>query len=268
MLFGKFKKPNKFVIAILLGIFAAFLVSIFAGLWTNGLNGPQIVVAKTDIEAGAVIAKEQLSVIYWNHAKVPPNSFSDIKKLDKRAVRQKFYAGEPIIEGKLAAVGSSGGLAASISPGKRAITVRVNDVIGVAGFTLPGSYVDILVSVKHGNQDSFSRTVLTRIKVLAVAQETGTDATKPKIVNAVTLELTPEEAEKLDLARTIGTLSLSLRNEMDNLSDISDGASYSELAKQNRSGVVRESQANKILQKNSEVEIIRGLKRGSDGDVN
>jgi pilus assembly protein CpaB len=106
--------------------------------------------------------------------------------------------------------------------GKRAMTVRVNDVIGVAGFALPGNFVDIMVNTLSPNSDSrdtqdkaISKIVLERILVLAVAQEANRDDTKPKVVNAVTLEVTPEEAEKLDLARSVGTLSLVLRNQVD-----------------------------------------------------
>jgi pilus assembly protein CpaB len=103
------------------------------------------------------------------------------------------------------------------------MTVRVNDVIGVAGFALPGNYVDILVNttedakanVKEKVDMSISKIVLEHILVLAVAQEASRDDTKPKVVNAVTLEVTPEQAEKLDLARSVGTLSLVLRNQVD-----------------------------------------------------
>ena len=102
------------------------------------------------------------------------------------------------------------------------MTVRVNDVIGVAGFALPGNYVDIMVNTSEEgagsaqNKDkSVSKIVLEHILVLAVAQEAGRDETKPKVVSAVTLEVTPEQAELLDLARSVGTLSLVLRNQVD-----------------------------------------------------
>ncbi len=117
-----------------------------------------------------------------------------------------------------------GGMSALISEGKRAITVRVNDVIGVAGFALPGNYVDVIVHTEREPADgeraprgtlSVSKIVLERILVLAVAQEVSRDETKPKVVNAVTLEVTPEQAENLDLARGVGTLSLALRNQID-----------------------------------------------------
>jgi pilus assembly protein CpaB len=139
--------------------------------------------------------------------------------------------GEPVSEAKLAPVGTLGGLSALITEGKRAITVRVNDVIGVAGFTLPGNYVDIIVSTEKdatpeaGNREqSISKIVLERILVLAVAQEVNRDETKPRVVNAVTLEVTPEQAEKLDLARSVGTLSLALRNQVDPQSAQTTGA--------------------------------------------
>ena len=102
--------------------------------------------------------------------------------------------------------------------------MRVNDVIGVAGFALPGNYVDIIVHTERdpvaGGQSArgalhVSKIVLERILVLAVAQEVARDETKPKVVNAVTLEVTPEQAENLDLARGVGTLSMALRNQVD-----------------------------------------------------
>jgi len=101
------------------------------------------------------------------------------------------------------------------------MTVRVNDVVGVAGFALPGNYVDILVNLQGSAADNglrvqpISKIVLERILVLAAGEESNRDDTKPKAVNAVTLELAPDQVEKLDLARSIGTLSLVLRNQID-----------------------------------------------------
>jgi pilus assembly protein CpaB len=117
-------------------------------------------------------------------------------------------------------VGTQGGLSAVIATGKRAMTVRVNDVVGVAGFALPGNYVDVMVNAqqdKGRGEDALqiSKTVLEKVLVLAVAQEANRDDTKPKVVSAVTLELSLEDSEKLDLARSVGTLSLVLRNQMD-----------------------------------------------------
>ena len=129
--------------------------------------------------------------------------------------------GEPVLESRLAPEGAKAGLSAIVAKGKRAITVKVNEVVGVAGFALPGNYVDIMVNTQEegtktsDKDNSLSKIVLERILVLAVAQETTTDPNKPKVVNAVTFEVTPEEAEKIDLARSVGTLSLVLRNQGD-----------------------------------------------------
>jgi pilus assembly protein CpaB len=116
------------------------------------------------------------------------------------------------------------------------MTVRVNDVIGVAGFALPGNYVDIIINTQEesakgtNNKDQqISKIVLEHILVLAVAQEVGRDETKPKVVSAVTVEVTPEQAEKLDLARSVGTLSLMLRNQVDLKMAGTDGATKAKL---------------------------------------
>jgi pilus assembly protein CpaB len=114
------------------------------------------------------------------------------------------------------------------------MTVRVNDVVGVAGFALPGNYVDVMVNAqqeKERNEEArlISKTVLERVLVLAVAQEAGRDDTKPKVVSAVTLELSPDDAEKLDLARSVGTLSLVLRNQVDQKTVATGGVTKTEL---------------------------------------
>jgi len=155
--------------------------------------------------------------------------------LDARVLRASVLSGEPVLESKLAPVGSKGGLSAVVAEGKRAMTVRVNDVIGVAGFALPGNYVDIIINTqeenaKTGNKDQqISKIVLEHILVLAVAQEVGRDETKPKVVSAVTVEVTPDQAEKLDLARSVGTLSLMLRNQVDLKMAGTDGATKAKL---------------------------------------
>ena len=144
----------------------------------------------------------------WPAGSMPPGAITDIKALEGRIARSDISRGEPVLESKLAPAGTRGGLSAVVADGKRAMTVRVNDVVGVAGFALPGNYVDILVNTQDdrakaaaGAEPAISKIVLERILVLAVAQESSRDDTKPQVVNAVTLELTPDQVEKLDLAR-------------------------------------------------------------------
>ena len=224
------------VLAVVLGLAAVAL----AARWL--LNAPaastgRIVVAGADIDIGQRLAPELLKLADWPADSVPKGAFTDPAKLSGRVVRGSVLAGEPLSESKLAPAGTLGGLSALITEGKRAITVRVNDVIGVAGFALPGNYVDIIVSTEtvpdpnaaHGRARSISKIVLERILVLAVAQEVNRDETKPKVVNAVTLEVTPEQAEKLDLARSVGTLSLALRNQIDPAAAATEGATKDNL---------------------------------------
>ena len=203
---------------------AAIVAVVLASHWITGqanLKVRKIVVAGADINLGTRLTPELIRLADWPADSVPAGAFTNIQELDTRVTRVALQRGEPVSGAKLALPGASGGLSAVVAEGKRAMTVRVNDVVGVAGFALPGNYVDILVStqdnsVKPDNRDqSISKLVLERILVLAIAQESGQNDTKPKVVNAVTLEVTPEQAEKLDLARSVGQLSLVLRNQVD-----------------------------------------------------
>jgi pilus assembly protein CpaB len=209
-------------IATLLGLAAVVLASRWL-LDQSAAGSNRIVVAASDVNLGQRITADMLALADWPASSRPQGAFVDPAKLGGRVLRTNVLRGEPISEAKLAPEGTTGGLSALITEGKRAITVRVNDVIGVAGFALPGNFVDVIVSTEKeaapaehgGREQNISKIVLERILVLAVAQEVSRDDTKPRVVNAVTLEVTPEQAEKLDLARSVGTLSLALRNQVD-----------------------------------------------------
>lgn len=208
------------MVSVGLGLGAVVLASNWVSNQTKVASN-KVVVAAGDIDLGTPLTPQMLKVADWPKGSVPAGATEDIKKLDTRVVKTSLLRGEPVLESKLAPLGATGGLSAVIAKGNRAMTVRVNDVVGVAGFALPGNYVDIVVntedeSVKADNVNkSISKIVLEHILVLAVAQEQVRDDTKPKVVNAVTLEVTPEQAEKLDLARSVGSLSLVLRNQID-----------------------------------------------------
>lgn len=211
-------RPSLLVgLALLLGAITALVASRWVDLGRERtlIAAPRIVVAASPIEAGTVVAPAQVKTVEWHAPDLPLQVLQDAKNVVGRVTRYPLQPGEPVLESKLAPANTKAGLSAVITPGKRAISVRVNEVIGVAGFAMPGNFVDVLVSGKDNDQNPFSRVVITRAKVLAVAQDTTGDPGKPKVSNAVTLELTPPEAERLDLARTIGTLSLVLRNESD-----------------------------------------------------
>ncbi|RQH08381.1 Flp pilus assembly protein CpaB [Paraburkholderia dinghuensis] len=217
-----------FVIALLAGLAAVVSVSRWL-IQTSSDSVTQVSVAAADIGPGQPISVPMVKTVNWPKDSLPAGTFADPKALEGRVVRTSLSRGEPVLEAKLAPAGTKGGLSAMIDAGHRAITVRVNDVVGVAGFALPGNYVDVIVNTqapesKNTNNQSISKIVLERILVLAVAQEVSRDETQPKVVNAVTLEVTPDQAEKLDLARSVGTLSLVLRNQIDNDKLSTDGA--------------------------------------------
>ena len=228
------KAVGLLLLALLIGLAAA----VYASGWVSrqsGIASNRVVVAVVDIELGSKINAQMLATADWPSGSVPPGAFSDLKEVQDRVAKVSVLRGEPILEGKLAPVGTLGGLSAVIAAGKRAMTVRVNDVVGVAGFALPGNYVDVMVNAQQdkgkgeeGNRQ-ISKTVLEHVLVLAVAQEAGRDDTKPKVVSAVTLELSLEDSEKLDLARSVGTLSLVLRNQVDKEKVVTAGITMSQL---------------------------------------
>lgn len=222
-------------LALVIGLAAAVYAAGWASQQAN-IASNKVVVAAVDIELGSKMTPQMLMMIDWPSGAIPPGAFKDIKELQERVVKVSVLRGDAVLERKLAPAGTQGGLSAVIAEGKRAMTVRVNDVVGVAGFALPGNYVDVMVNAqqdkgkdKAEEGKQISKTVLEHVLVLAVAQESGRDDTKPKVVSAVTLELTLEDSEKLDLARSVGTLSLVLRNQVDKKTVATTGITKSQL---------------------------------------
>jgi pilus assembly protein CpaB len=220
-------------LAVLIGLAAA----VYAARWAaqrGNVSASRVVVAAVDIELGSRINPQMLTTVEWPAGSVPAGAFNDVKALQDRVTRVGIPRGDAVLDRKLAPPGTTGGLSAVIAEGKRAMTVRVNDVVGVAGFALPGNYVDVMVNAQQDRARSdgpsqISLTVLEQVLVLAVAQEANRDETKPRVVSAVTLELSPADAEKLDLARSVGTLSLVLRNQLDKRQVATRGITRSEL---------------------------------------
>ena len=226
------------IIMFSIALFAALGAVLIAAKWLQQRSTQvnQVAVAAQEINMGQKLTSDMFKLVSWPANIMPPESFSDLKKLDGRVTKSSLQVGEPVLATKLAPEGSLGGLSAVIAEGKRAITVRVNDVVGVAGFALPGNFVDIIVNTKQdegsGNTKTtkeISKIVLEHILVLAVAQEAGRDETTPKVVNAVTLEVSPEQAEMIDLARSIGDLSLVLRNQADVVNAKTEGVTKNSL---------------------------------------
>lgn len=217
-------KNTRALVMIGISIVAALAAVWIAARWVSqetAIRTSKVVVANADIEIGSKLTAPMVRLADWPMGSVPAGAASEESKVVDRVVVASVQKGEPVLESKLAPEGAKAGLSAIVAKGKRAVTVKVNEVVGVAGFARPGDYVDVIVNTQEegtkvsDKDNSLSKIVLERILVLAAAQETSTDASKPKVVSAVTLELTPEEAERLDLARSVGTLSLVLRNQVD-----------------------------------------------------
>jgi pilus assembly protein CpaB len=215
-------------VSVVMGLAAVVVAAQWLGQ-QGSLATKKVVVAAREIQLGSPLTSDMLRIVEWPRSSLPDGVIQNEKDLDGRVVKTSLQRNEPVLENKLAPLGTKGGLSSVISEGKRAITVKVNEVIGVAGFALPGNLVDVMVSTKDDADKPVSKIVLEQILVLAVAQEANRDETKPKVVSAVTLEVTPEQAEKLDLARSVGSLSLVLRNQRDKNGTTTSGARKNDL---------------------------------------
>jgi pilus assembly protein CpaB len=150
---------------------------------------------------------------------LPPGAVRDFKEIEGSIVKSEILDGEILLKDRLVGSGEGNSLAALVAPNKRAVTVRVNDVIGVGGFLLPGNFVDVIgTRLEQGmSRRAVSETIIMMVKVLAVDQTATSDKNEPVVVRAVTLELDPSEAETLAKWEEEGTLQLALRNPTDTL---------------------------------------------------
>jgi pilus assembly protein CpaB len=204
-------------ILIAISVLVGLVAVITAAQWvksTSHLATTNVVVAARDLEAGTRVDVSMLQVVQFPAATTLVQSFSSPEAVAGRIVTTRIARGEPLLGSKVVE-SAKAGLAAVLAPGRRAMTVKVTDVTNVAGFTLPGSYVDLLVNTTDEHNKPLSKIVLERVLVLAVAQDLSTDKAKLASVGTVTLDVSPAEAEQVDLARNVGSLSLALRNSAD-----------------------------------------------------
>src|SRR5215211_3720077 len=204
------------------GLMAAVSVSRYlSNAQAFSRNMSEVVVAKVDIPLGTTIVAEQLTKVQLPAGAVPDGAFNQPEKLVNRVAVVNIAAREPVTDFKLAPEGSAGGLSSVIPEGYRAMTVKVDDVIGVAGFLRPGAMCDVLTVIEQagdvGKRNPISKIVLQNVKVLASGQniDKPKDQREAEQVKAVTLQVTPDQAEKLALASTEGKLRLVMRNSID-----------------------------------------------------
>lgn len=218
---------NRRLVVILLSAFivaagCSFLVYRIVGgrLSTARQASIRVVVAANDIKLGSVLRAQDLTSTEVTGA-LPKGIILNSQQAIGRGVISDLYQGEAILENRLATVGSGGGLAATISQGMRACAVKVDDVVGVAGFVTPGMHVDVLISGNPsgpgaGSDGTRVRTILQNIAVLSAGTDIQKDAEgKPKQVQVVNLLVTPEQAELLSLASSQTRIQLVLRNPLD-----------------------------------------------------
>ena len=186
-----------------------------------------VVVAATDLDVGTELAPENLRTIEWPANAVPANAIGSPADVVGRGLILPVIENEPILPMKLASKEAGAGLPPMIPPGLRAVSVRVNEVIGVAGYVLPGTRVDVVATVSPTDRraDMTSKVILTDVQVLAAGTkiERDTEKNKPMPVSVVTLLVNPDEAERLTLVSNEGKIQLALRNPLDKTTTVTHG---------------------------------------------
>ncbi len=234
--------------AITFGLIAAVSVKQYL-LSAQAINRTnEVVVAKVEIPVGSRIIPEQLTIAQFPADVTPVGAISEIdENLIGRVVITAISPKDPVTESKLAPVGSLGGLSSVIPEGYRAMTVKVDDVVGVSGFIMPGTLVDVVVVIQPpkgtANEEVISKIVLQNIKVLASGQNIDkpkNDREVERSVKAVTLQVTPEQTEKLALASSEGKLQLVMRNSVDQADEKTSGANKRSLLNGDRAVLVPE----------------------------
>jgi pilus assembly protein CpaB len=223
-------------------IFTVLLIAILAGgglaygtydylqnvpVKTVTLPTRKVVVANADLGLGRQLRREDLATIDWPASAVPEGAFEDPAAIVDRGLIVSVVKHELILPAKLASKEAGSGLPPMIPAGKRALSVRVNEVIGVAGYVLPGAHVDVVATANptSRSEDITTKVVLSNVEVLTAGTrlEQDTPDGKPMQVSVVTLLVTPDEAERLTLASTEGKIQLALRNPLDKASPETTG---------------------------------------------
>ena len=212
------------ILTLIFSLGTALLAAFLANNWITQRLGAeeqkgyteQVVSAAADVPVGTKLEASHLKMISLPSDAISEGNFTSLDEAIGRVAIQPIYAGEILLDKRFTEHAGGSPLAAVVEQGKRALTVRVDDVIGVAGFLLPGNRVDVVSTKrKSGSRETLSRTIVENLKVLAVDQTASSDKDDPVIVRAVTLEVTPKEAEMIVKATEEGNVQLTLRNPMD-----------------------------------------------------
>ncbi len=207
-------------ISLLMAVGAAFVANewVVARVMPDqqaDIDSAQVVAAAMSIPFATKVEERHLKLVEMPEGLTPEGFFETVEDVLGKVSTTNISRGEILVTERFRVHSAGSTLAALVKENMRAVTVRVDDVVGVAGFLLPGNTVDVLASRKAANRRAVTETILRNIKVLAVDQTASADDNEPVIVRAVTLEMLPKEAEELFRARTEGTIQLTLRNPME-----------------------------------------------------
>jgi pilus assembly protein CpaB len=184
-----------------------------------------VAVATRELPVGAVLEPGDVRLVEWPGTIMPAGYIPSTEAAVGRGLITPVQLNEPLLESKLAPVGTGGGLPVLIENGMRAVAVRVDDVVGVAGFVLPDTRVDVLLTMESQSGEPTTEVILQKVRTLAAGQEVQRDRDgKPRMVPVITVAVTPEQAETLALASSQGRIQLALRNALDTNTVITNGA--------------------------------------------
>lgn len=210
--------PVLILASLILAGGAAWLANRWVNARSANSGGPpttHILTAAMDLPLGTKIEARHLAEMDAVTGKEPAGSYREASQVVGKVTKSAIITGQILMAPMFVEAGQGSSLAAVVAANKRAVTVRVDDVVGVAGFLLPGNRVDVVATRKMDRGDTVSDTILSDIKVLAVDQTAAANTNEPVVVRAVTLEVTPEEAEILLKGKAAGSIQLTLRNPLD-----------------------------------------------------
>ncbi len=256
------------ILPIFLALVVALTASFFLYKWLQRQRAPKevvkvvesdavpVVVAAVDLPWGTKLNSETIKRTPYLKESLPPGYFSDSDAMEGRVLIVSLKQNEPILETKLAPTSvSTGGVSAVVTPGKRAISVKGDKVLGISGFIKPGNRVDVLVTLKHGKKET-TKIVLENVLVLATGKEIQeNDKGNPSPVDVYTMEVTPEEGEKLTLAASKGKLQFALSNVTDAEIVLTKGATINKTLSSFRPPVPP-----KVRRSRAKVQVIKGSK--------
>lgn len=235
-------KRKKILISLTLAIFSGLLAGFSAIRYLEERPTPlvagepeggdySVALASRDLDVGEIVQEEDVQLVSWPSGTVPEGYAMTASDVVGRGVITPVRLNEPLLESKLAELGSGGGLPITIPAGMRAVSVRVDDVIGVAGFVLPSTRVDVIVTLTLPNSDDTrGQVILQNVQAVAAGQEIQRDEDgTPMTVTVITLLVTPDDAERLVLAASQGRIQMALRNTLDVDSTDTSGARVSAL---------------------------------------